>query len=351
MTVKFLKSLVVVFCSLLLCKEQNSFAQNNQRKILPGEWGDQLDGTYKNPVLMADYNNPEIIRVGDDFYLTAATHHFVGNPILHSKDLVNWTIVSRVFRRLDVHDRYNHPGQAYQHGSWAPTMVYHDNQFWYYFITNEEGVWLTKADNPEKDWSPLRLVKSAWGWDSPYPLWDDDGQCYMYRSFAGAGTTLVHRMACSGDSVLDQGRPVTLGYHQEGMKIFKKDGYYYMYGGGGNLYSGYNLCYRSKNPYGPYEKKIVLEQGEHASCARQGSLIELQNGEWWACHFGYYEGYGRIMYLEPVEWIDGWPMVGHDTDGNGIGEPVAQWKKPDVGSVKYDVKVPQSTFFPHCIFE
>ena len=124
-------------------------------------WGDQQDGTIRNPVIWADFNNPEIIRVDQDFYMIWAGHQFMAMPVLHSPDLVNWRFIGQVYDRLKVHSRYDIPGQHYRHGSWAPSMAHHDGKFYVYFCTSKEGLFMSTADDAAGPWAPLHHMRAV----------------------------------------------------------------------------------------------------------------------------------------------------------------------------------------------
>ncbi|WKN44200.1 glycoside hydrolase family 43 protein [Tunicatimonas pelagia] len=322
----------------------SAFAQESTPPNGPLAWGDQGDGTFRNPVLFADYNNPDVIRVGDDFYMVAASHHFMGNPILHSRDMINWRIIARLWRELPIDSIYDQPGQAYQKGSWAPALVHHDGKFWVYFCTPSEGLYLTTAENPSGPWSPLIEVKRVVRWEDPYPFWDDDGQAYLLRSEQGAGPVILHKMSTDGQKILDGGKVIAYGPVLEGPKMLKRNGYYYIFAPEGGIEHGYQVVMRSKNIYGPYEKKVVLERGStDINGPHQGAWVELENGEVWFYHFQQINGYGRVLWLEPAAWgDDGWPVMGKDYDGNGIGEPVKVVNKPTIAG-EHPITVPASS--------
>ena len=293
-------------------------------------WGDQGDGTYVNPILNADYSDPDVIRVGDKYYMVASDFHFVGMQILESEDMVNWKLISQVY------DRFNFPkydsNERYGGGSWAPAIRYHDGKFWVYFCSPDEGLFMSNATNPAGPWSTLLNVKNISGWEDPCPLWDDDGQAYMGRSQLGGGPIIIHKMSADGTQLLDNGTKVYEGPTAEGTKLFKKDGYYYISIPEGGVSTGWQTVMRSTNIYGPYEKKIVLEQGAtKVNGPHQGSLVDTPNGEWWFYHFQSKDPQGRIVHLQPVTWKDGFPEIGVDQDMNGVGEPVKEWKKPNTG--------------------
>ena len=118
-----------------------------------GTWGDQGNGYYRNPVLNADYSDPDVIRVGKDFYMVCSEFHFIGIPVLHSNDLVNWKIIGQVYNRLDIHQKYDQIN-AYGRGSWAPAIRYHDGHFYVFFCTPDEGLYMTKTKDPKGPWEP-----------------------------------------------------------------------------------------------------------------------------------------------------------------------------------------------------
>ena len=322
--------------------------------LVPGAWGDQGDGTFKNPVLWSDYNNLDVIVVGSDFYMIAASHHFMGMPVLHSSDGVNWTLLTRIYRRLDIDPRYNTPGQAYQDGTWAPAIRFHDGRFWVYVTTPTEGLIMTSTADAAGPWDPWFVVKAVAGWEDPCPFWDDvanaggDGpngeKAYLIRSQTGAGPLIVQQMSWDGKQLLGTTTTVANGSTLEGPKLGKRNGYYYIFAPEGGIDNGYQVVFRSSAILGPYQSKTILEQGStNTNGPHQGSWIDLPNGQSWFYHFQQNGGWGRIAHLEPAQWgTDDWPKIGVDLDGNGIGEPVAQPKKPDVGAT-FPIAVPASS--------
>jgi beta-xylosidase len=293
-------------------------------------WGDQGNGKFVNPILNADYSDPEVIRVGDKYYMICSEFHYMGIPILESDDMINWKIIGQVFSRIDFPE-YNN-GDRYGGGAWAPSIRYHDQKFWVYFCTPNEGLFMSTATNPSGPWSPLLNVKNVGGWEDPCPLWDDDGQAYMGRSQLGGGPIIIHKMKADGTQLLDEGVTVYTGPTAEGTKMFKKGDYYYISIPEGGVSTGWQTVLRSKSIYGPYEKKVVLEQGAtKINGPHQGALVDTPDGEWWFYHFQSKDPLGRIVHLQPVSWVDGWPLIGVDHDGNGIGEPVKEWNIPTTG--------------------
>ncbi len=297
------------------------------------DWGDQGNGTYKNPVLNADFSDPDVIRVGDRFYMVASDFHFMGMQVLESSDLVNWQMVSQVY------DRFDYPGwdenARYGGGSWAPAIRYHDGLFYVYFCTPDEGLFMATAADARGPWSPLHCVKTVEKWEDPCPFWDDDGQAYLGRSQYGAGPIIIHRMSADGRQLLDDGVTVYTGPVAEGTKIMKRHGYYYLVIPEGGVCCGWQTVLRSRNIYGPYEKRVVLEQGStDVNGPHQGALVDFPSGTamndttWWFFHFQETHPAGRVVHLQPARWRDDWPLVGVDIDGNGIGEPVKVWSMP-----------------------
>ena len=290
-------------------------------------WGDQGNGTYINPVLNADFSDPDVIRVGDKYYMVASDFHFIGMQVLESDDMVNWRYVSQIYSRFDE------PGwddnKRYAGGSWAPAIRYHDGRFYVYFCTPDEGLYMSTAEDARGPWSPLHLVKRIEKWEDPCPLWDDDGQAYLGRSRHRAGPIIVHRMSPDGRQLLDDGVTVYTGPVAEGTKFLKRNGYYYLIIPEGGVGQGWQTVLRSRNIYGPYEKRVVLEQGSTAvNGPHQGALVDTPDGQWWFYHFQETPVLGRVVHLQPARWQDDWPLIGVDIDGNGIGEPVYVWQSP-----------------------
>ena len=294
-------------------------------------WGDQGNGTYVNPVINADFSDPDVIRVGGKYYMVASDFHFLGMQVLESDDMLNWRYIAQIYSRFDE------PGwndnQHYAGGSWAPAIRYHNGEFYVFFCTPDEGLYMSKAKDAAGPWSPLHLVKRVVKWEDPCPLWDDDGKAYLGRSQHGAGPIIVHRMAEDGSSLLDDGVTVYTGPVAEGTKWLKRNGYYYLIIPEGGVGQGWQTVLRSRNIYGPYEKKVVLEQGSTAvNGPHQGALVDTPDGQWWFYHFQETPVLGRVVHLQPARWVDDWPLMGVDIDGNGIGEPVPAWTSPYPGS-------------------
>ncbi len=293
---------------------------------------DQGDRTYCNPILYADYSDPDAIRVGDDFYMTASSFNCTpGLPILHSKDLVNWTLIGHALKNLP-HPRYDQvqPGC----GVWAPAIRFHAGKYWIFFPTPDEGIFIVTAEHPAGPWSLPHCVQEGKGLIDPCPLWDDDGKAYLVHAYAGSRAGIKHRlrvrpMAPDGSRLLGEGEVV---FHQpekhptiEGPKFLKRDGWYYILAPAGGVETGWQVALRSRNIYGPYDNRIVLSQGDtDINGPHQGALVDTPNGDWWFLHFQEAGVYGRIVHLQPARWQDGWPLIGAN------GEPVRRHTKPIV---------------------
>ena len=307
-------------------------------------WGDQGNGTYVNPVLNADFSDPDVIRVGNRFYMVASDFHFLGMQVLESDDMVNWHYVSQVYSRFDE------PGwdanRHYAGGSWAPALRHHDGLFYVFFCTPDEGLFMATAQDAHGPWSPLHLVKRVKKWEDPCPFWDDDGQAYLGRSQHGAGPIIVHKMSADGRQLLDDGVTVYTGPVAEGTKFMKRNGYYYLIIPEGGVGQGWQTVLRSRHIYGPYEKRVVLEQGSTSvNGPHQGALVDTPDGQWWFFHFQETPVLGRVVHLQPARWQDGWPLMGVDIDGNGIGEPVPVWQKPRLSATAQPQGLPTDDDF------
>lgn len=306
---------------------------------LKGRWVSDLgNGSFQNPVLYADYSDPDVIRVGEDFYMTASSFTYVpGLPILHSKDLVNWEIINYAARELQtVYDMPKHGC-----GVWAPSIRYHDGKFWIYYGDPDLGIMMTNTEDIYGEWSPVVCIKEAVGIIDTCPLWDEDGRAYIVHAYANSRCGIksklaVCEMSADGTQVISEDTIVFDGtishYTMEGPKFYKRNGYYYIMAPAGGVPIGWQTVLRSKNVYGPYEDRIVLRQGTtDINGPHQGGWIELENGENWFMHFQDLEVYGRVVHIQPVTWLNDWPVMGENMDSGMCGQPVLEYKKPNVG--------------------
>jgi beta-xylosidase len=315
-------------------------ADASERERLP--WvADLGDGRYQNPVLYADWSDPDAVRVGRYFYLVASTFNRIpGLPILRSTDLVNWTIIGHALTELEPRDHFSVP----QHGNgvWAPAIRHHDGKFWIFYPDPDFGIFLTTATDPSGPWTTPHPLKPGLGFIDPCPLWDDDGQAYLIhawaKSRAGINNLLtLHRMSPDGTTLLDEGQTVVNGdlipgYRTlEGPKLNKRDGWYWIFAPAGGVTAGWQSAFRSRSIWGPYEDRIVLAQGNTpVNGPHQGAWVTTPGGEDWFLHFQDQAAYGRVVHLQPMRWRDdGWPVMGVD-DGTGLGSPVLVHTKPRV---------------------
>ncbi|MBD0823739.1 glycoside hydrolase family 43 protein [Aestuariibaculum marinum] len=334
-----------LFCSSLL------IAQTEKPYVSEVWVADNGDGTYKNPIIYSDYSDPDVVRVGDDYYMTASSFNATpGLPILHSKDMVNWKLINHALPLQVPLDTFNIP----QHGNgvWAPAIRYHKGEIYIYWGDPDFGIYMVKTKDPYGKWDEPVLVMEGKGLIDPCPLFDDNGDAYLVHAYAGSRAGVksllsVNKMNAEGTKVLDPGIHVFDGHENhptvEGSKFYKRNGYYYIFAPAGGVATGWQLVLRSKNIYGPYEEKVVLEQGKtDINGPHQGAWVDTPNGESWFYHFQDVGPVGRIVHLQPMTWENDWPVMGKDLDGNGIGEPVMTHTKPNVGKT-YPIETPVET--------
>lgn len=299
---------------------------------------DNGDGTYTNPLIPADFPDPDVIRVGDTYYMVTTTMFvFPGVTVLKSRDLVNWEYCSNAVPRFDFSPCYDLDGcNRYSHGQWATSIRYNNGLFYLLFITLDEGGFICSSDNPEGPWEIRKLPV---GFYDPGLFFDEDGKIYVTHGYGEISVTELNPdFSPKGEDVLVFTGNIRGGL--EGMHVYKIEGYYYLYGTYGGR-DGIQVALRSENIYGPYEQKVVIRDttpgvnfGIH-----QGALIETQTGEWWTILFVDSGPFGRFPSLQPVTWIDGWPMVGVE------GKAVVMHRKPDVGKSWPVTELPTSDEF------
>lgn len=343
-----MKKSLIVTLGLWIALSLESVAQDRS-EVWTADCG---NGYYRNPIIHADYSDPDVCVVGDDYYMTASSFQCTpGLPILHSKDLVNWKIVNYALKELTPKAFYDMP----QHGKgvWAPSIRYHDGMYYIYWGDPDFGIYMVKTDNPLGEWESPVLVKAGKGMIDPTPLWDDDGKVYLIHAWAGSRAKLnsiltVCEMNAEGTAVISS--PVLvydgndgINHTLEGPKFYKRNGYYYILAPAGGVVDGWQLALRSKNVYGPYESKIVMSQGDSPiNGPHQGAWVETPRGESWFIHFQDKGVYGRVIHLNPMKWVDGWPVIGADEDGDGCGAPILKGKKPATDK-QYPIVSPQES--------
>ena len=314
---------------------------------------DPGNGKYINPIIDADYSDPDVVRVGDDYYMTTSSFSDIpGLPVLHSKDLVNWTIIGHAIAEMPDYAKFQTPN----HGNavWAPSIRYHNGEFYIYYGDPDLGIFMTKTKDPAGPWEPLTWVHKAKGIIDCCPFWDEDGKAYLPHGYAGsrAGVKSIIgmiEMTPDGKSTIGQDRIIYDGHLDnetiEGAKMYKRGDWYYIFSPAGGVPTGWQEVLRSKSPWGPYEARNVLEQGDtDINGPHQGAWIDTPDGkEDWFIHFQDKGPYGRVINLEPMKWLEnGWPVIGVDPDGDGRGVPVRTYKKPNVGKT-YPRQTPQES--------
>ena len=299
---------------------------------------DEGNGMYRNPILHADYSDPDVCVVGEDYFLIASSFNCTpGLPILHSKDLVNWKIVNYALKKVEPMEYYN--DVRHGKGVWAPSIRFHEGVYYIYWGDPDFGIFMVKTRDPYGEWDKPVLVKAGKGMIDPCPLWDDDGRVYLAHAWAGSrakfnSVLTVCELNKEGTKVISD--PVLVfdgndgvNHTIEGAKFYKRNGFYYLFAPAGGVVSGWQLVMRSKNVYGPYEPRIVMAQGKtDINGPHQGGWVDTPAGESWFLHFQDKGAYGRVLHLNPMKWVNDWPVIGVDRDGDGCGDPVSRYRKP-----------------------
>lgn len=295
------------------------------------------DGTYQNPVIYGDYSDPDAIRVGDDYYMISSSFsNAPAIPILHSYDLVNWKVVNYVCTHVPAY-RFVNPMHGC--GVWASAIRYHAGEYYVFFPMPDEGVYMSKTKDPRGEWSEPVNMMPEYGVIDPCPFWDEDGKAYLATAVSGArvgykSVLKLAEMAPDGTHLLSESKIIfdardTENETIEGPKIYKKDGWYYIFAPAGGVKCGHQTVLRARNIWGPYEWRIVLRQGDSpVNGPHQGAWVDTVTGEDWFLHFQDVYAGGRIVHLQPMSWQDGWPVIGAAKDGNEYGEPVEVYRKP-----------------------
>lgn len=310
---------------------------------------DEGNGMYRNPVLHADYSDPDVCAVGEDYFLTASSFNCTpGLPILHSKDLVNWKIVNYALKKVEPVEYYNEARHG--KGVWAPSIRFQEGVFYIYWGDPDFGIFMVKTRDPYGEWDKPVLVKAGKGMIDPCPLWDDDGRVYLAHAWAGSrakfnSVLTVCEMNKEGTAVISD--PVLVfdgndgvNHTIEGAKFYKRNGFYYLFAPAGGVVSGWQLVMRSKDVYGPYEARIVMAQGKtDINGPHQGGWVDTPAGESWFLHFQDKGAYGRVLHLNPMKWVNDWPVIGVDKDGDGCGDPVSRYRKPKTDKT-YPIETP-----------
>ena len=298
----------------------------------------------QNPMLWADVPDPDIIRVGDTFYLVSTTMHLMpGAPIMKSKDLKNWETIGYIFDKLTDSPKYDmQEGTAYGRGQWATSLKYHKGRFYALLAPNEQGpmgdTYIFTAEKAEGPWTILSRMRH---FHDCSLFFDDDDRVYVIY-----GTGEMMELKADLSDVIE-------GTHQqifqreedekgllEGSRVIKHNGKYYLLMISHTYAPGRHrreVCYRADDIHGPWEKQVILESEFGGfSYEAQGTIVDTQDGDWYGIIFQDRGGVGRVLTVMPCRWINGWPMLG---DENGkvpnevrplkSGEPEATIVKAD----------------------
>lgn len=312
-------------------------------------WNADLgNGMYKNPILYADYSDPDACRAGEDYFMIASSFcNAPGLPVLHSKDLVNWKVVNYILPKVPE-ERYDKP--VHGCGVWAPAIRYHDGTFFACFPMPDEGIYMSTTKDPFGTWSEPVNIRPGAGWIDPCPFWDEDGRAYLVAGVAKSRIgykSVLHmiEMQPDGMGLIGEAKVVFDGNLNEqetieGPKLYKRNGWYYIFAPAGGVKTGWQTVLRSRNIFGPYEYRVVMRQGDTpVNGPHQGAWVDTVTGEDWFLHFQDVYAAGRIIHLQPMSWKEDWPIIGIAKDGNDYGEPVLTYKKPNVGEAAKEAEI------------
>ena len=377
-----MNKLLIATFSLALCAGSISASAQNgqvsaQKKLVtqqqPGRmtWSaDNGNGTYTNPLFYDEFSDPDIIRVGEDYYLAGTTMHSVpGLVVLHSKDLVNWEFSSYCFDRFDDSDDFNlrNGKEAYGQGIWAPAIRYHNGKFYIFSNINGHGLQVFISDSAKGPWKHHQIKGDIYDLSV---LFDDDGKIYAIHKYGNVTVTelkpdLSGPVEGSSKVVIPEGNAMGEGHH-----IYKINGMYYILSAD---YSpmGRMQCARSKSIWGPYETCVISERESFGysaawtvnnvglgrpvpedgfkfknnkpsdetlicSTIHQGGIVQAPDGKWWGVSMQDFNAVGRTVCLSPVTWVDGWPYFGLEKN---LGRSPRTWFKPN-----NVVKTPVATY-------
>ena len=312
-------------------------------------WNADLgNGMYKNPILYADYSDPDACRAGEDYFMIASSFcNAPGLPVLHSKDLVNWKVVNYILPKVPE-ERYDKP--VHGCGVWAPAIRYHDGTFFACFPMPDEGIYMSTTKDPFGTWSEPVNIRPGAGWIDPCPFWDEDGRAYLVAGVAKSRIgykSVLHmiEMQPDGMGLIGEAKVVFDGNLNEqetieGPKLYKRNGWYYIFAPAGGVKTGWQTVLRSRNIFGPYEYRVVMRQGDTpVNGPHQGAWVDTVTGEDWFLHFQDVYAAGRIIHLQPMSWKEDWPIIGIAKDGNDYGEPVLTYRKPNVGEAAKEAEI------------
>ncbi len=293
------------------------------------------NGRYKNPVIFADFPDPDVIRVDDTYYMVSTTmHHFPGATILKSKDLVNWQYCANPLTQLSSKDDYSllHGKNAYARGMWACSMKYHNGKFHILINGSDAGGFLLTATDPEGKWTVKPLPRVYY---DPGMLFDN-GKVYVA---CGIGNIQMCELDEDFNFIREQ-NVIKDKQGLEGSHLYKIGDYYYIYATYGGWPSG-QAVFRSKNIFGPYEEKMLVEKTINGkpNTVHQGALVDTPSGEWWTVLQQDLGSAGRMPNLQPVKWTNDWPVVGNK------GVPYTAYNKPATGEPQPKASLPTNDNF------
>lgn len=294
--------------------------------------------TYRNPILYGDYSDPDVIRVGEDYYMVSSSFTYLpGVPILHSRDLVHWQIINYAVERLPF-SKYDRP--CHGSGTWAPSIRYHNGEFFIFIPLVDEGIFVARSRDIRGRFR-LNCLVEARGWIDPCPFWDTDGRAWMVFAYARSRCGIQHRLALvemDPDCTRLLGQPQVIFHNEEaaptieGPKLYQREGFYYIFAPAGGVATGWQTVLRARSLTGPYEYRTVLSQGDTpVNGPHQGGWVTDCRGKDWFLHFQDVGALGRILHLQPMTWSEGWPCMGDR------GRPVQSWPMPRLGEPQYRI--------------
>lgn len=297
---------------------------------------DEEKAVYKNPVLHADYSDPDVIVFGDYFYMTASSFQYTpGLPILRSPNLADWELVAYALPEIPE-ERYALP--QISEGVWAPSIRVHEGKVWIFYGMPDEGIYALTADHPEGPWSRPQLIRAGKGLIDPCPYWDKEGNAYVVHAYAKSRIGFKSVLSCF--QFMKQGRPfqgedrlIYLDHENqptlEGPKVYERGDYLYIFAPAGGVVTGWQTVLRGRSVYGPFETRVVMRQGKSPTNGpHQGAWVQDFSGKDCFVHFQDKGAYGRIIHLQPMCWRDDWPIIGEPVPGEDYGEPVLEYALP-----------------------
>lgn len=307
---------------------------------------------YSNPVLDADYSDPDVVCVDGEYWMTASSFNCVpGLQILHSYDLVDWEITGAALPADSPYWDGALASPDHGNGVWAPSIRFResDRRFYIFWGDPDRGIFQVSAEDPRGRWTDPVCVIPGRGLIDPCPLFDDDGRVYLVHAWAGSRAgfkSVLNVCELDADCTRAVGEQVLVfdgnkngNLTVEGPKFYRHGGRYWIFAPAGGVKTGWQLALRADTPYGPYEGRRVCEAASEADAAagraaptrapHQGGWVADASGRYWFLHFEDRYAWGRVVHLQPMDWTaDGWCVIGVDIDGDGIGEPVLSWDRP-----------------------